>query len=498
MKNLFAGYKWVIWVAVTLRLVAFIFSTNAGGDAFSRATIVESWLQNPQSGLNHGPVWLPFHFWAMAAVGSLVGDAILAGRLLSLAAGVVSVCLIWSLVRVVFSERAALFSLLVFAFYSLHIAYAGASSSEELYVGFALAGLLGFFQFRSTGSLGWLAFGGIALTLAAGIRYEAWILIGLTGLLLAVFPNSRPYFRGRHLASLATFTLTAGIWPVGTMLVQLQRSDNALAGPLANFSLAAGQLAGHSFVYELFLIPGVVLLTLTPIAVGGAAYTIWATRRSWLARELTMITVAFGLFQLLYVTIGGADALARYSLTIGTLMCAVSGHGLARLVSWMEGRIGRWSYRVLVALLFVNLLSIVLLAKTHHRFTDKVRSVSPFLEFPLRIEGLADFIRPKLVASDALVIDDYNMEASIIAASLGLPLLPVDRLFLANRENPTDLEAFLRSKRPRFVVYSHQGRLAPFLKLRSECPGETRSGGRAFRCVYGNDIYSVYAVTYPE
>src|SRR6267378_3714330 len=144
--------KWLLSIGCALRVAFFFFSQKNGGDAFARAALTASWLQHPSLNLDFGgPRWPPLHFWLMALVAQAVPDVLLAGRLLSLIAGLISLWLVWKLASRLYGDSAATLSLAIFAFYSLHIGYSTTSSSEETFVAFVLGGLVGVFSFRDSG-----------------------------------------------------------------------------------------------------------------------------------------------------------------------------------------------------------------------------------------------------------------------------------------------------------------------------------------------------------
>src|ERR1700730_5304064 len=82
----------VLAIACALRILCFFYSEGNGRDAFARAAVTAKWLNHPSLSLDFGgPTWPPLHFWLMALVAQVVPDVLLACRLLSLFAGLISV-----------------------------------------------------------------------------------------------------------------------------------------------------------------------------------------------------------------------------------------------------------------------------------------------------------------------------------------------------------------------------------------------------------------------
>src|SRR5690242_984647 len=176
-----------IGAGIALRLIAFVYSSNNGGDSFARIAVTADWLQHPSFRLDLStPDWPPIHFWLAAVTSILVGNVRLGCRLLSLVAGCISIWLVWRVTTQIYDEISATYSTIIFSLYSLALGYSATASSEATYICLLLAGLLGFFHYRKTGSLRSLALAGVALTIDAGIRYESWIFIALLVLLLGL------------------------------------------------------------------------------------------------------------------------------------------------------------------------------------------------------------------------------------------------------------------------------------------------------------------------
>src|SRR5207245_6005407 len=87
----------------------------------------------------------------------------------------------------------------------------------------------------------------------------------------------------------------------------------------------------HAGLYQVLLPPGVILLTLTPLAVLGGFYALLLAVRESKARELALIACGFMLMHFRSFATGGILAGARYTLTDGILLALLAGYGLWRL-----------------------------------------------------------------------------------------------------------------------------------------------------------------------
>jgi 4-amino-4-deoxy-L-arabinose transferase-like glycosyltransferase len=492
--------KWLLGIGCAIRIVFFFFSRNNGGDAFARAAITAKWLQHPSLSLDFGgPRWPPLHFWMMAAVAQIVPNVLLACRLLSLAAGIVSIWLLWRLATRLYGDWAATLSLAVFAFYSLHIAYGTTSSSEETFVAFVLGGLLGVFSFRATGKYGALVAGGLSLTAAAAIRFEAWIVIFALGLVFLAGERDRPILQPAYWKALLTFGITSGAWPIFWTIRTWLMTGHPFYGLADNRASIPAQLAvnpAHGPFYEMALSPAVIVLTLTPVAVAGTLYGFWRSVRERKNIDFTFVVAFFVLFQFTTIATQGTLALARYTLTLGTLCAVLAGYGLAELGQRLSAPRRAPALAVLTALLAANLAFIVVLSDYPSSAEDKFRSVSPLMQFPVHVEEIGKVLLPRMQPADRVLIDNYNNEPNMLGIAIGLPLLAKDRAFFASDQTGADPFPYLNSQHPRFAILSGQGLLGSNLNIPNSCARTWVIRGMEFRCIFANDFYTAYEIHY--
>jgi hypothetical protein len=495
--TLLPAESWLLGTGFVLRILFFFFSYGNGGDAFARAAITEKWLQHPSLSLDFGgPNWPPLHFWLMACVAHFVPDVLLACRLLSLMAGLFSLWLFWRLALLLYGKVAAILSLTVFVFYSLHIGYATASSSEETYLTFLLGGLLGAFSFHISRNNWHLLAGGLSLTAAAAIRFEAWVIILGLGLLFLLKRKGLWFPSGEYWTSLLVFGISSGAWPAFWAIRSRIHTGHFFNALSTNISLVPGQLAlspEHRLLYESVLSPGVILLTLTPVAVAGTLYGLWLSFRRAKSIDFAVLLVFFGLFQLAIVLMHGSLAMARYTLTLGTLCAVLAGYGLAELGQFLRFR-SDTVLAILITVVLTNLIVIVGLSLRTSHLGDEFRSISPLMQFSTHVEGVGIFLRPQTNSEDHFVIDNYNEETNLLSAVIGLPLLAGDRAFVPSNKSGVDPFPYMNSYHARFAILSARGTIGSQMVLPPACSASWRVRGVNFRCVYENEVYRVYEI----
>jgi hypothetical protein len=322
----------VVAVALAARLAALPFATSDGGDTPARIWGGLSWLSEPR--VFKSGVWGPLHLYLIGLSLSIVRDPVHTPVVMSVLFGVASAALLYLFVRLEFADlRVALLVGLTYAIYPMAIRNSVSVRSETPCVFFLLLSVLAVARARSEGG-SWrhAVAGGVTLTLASALRYEAWVLIPLLTLLL-----------WRRRALMLTFAACALIHPVIWMYGSwVERGD-----PFFGMSWAAQwelQSMGRSQIHRTRLLrlaatyPLVVLQAMSPliglICAGGAVLALVGRRRSavWLIPGLGVLG-----FWCLGVARGALVPKLNYTEIGGTLLFPFSA-----LVYERVG-VGRWT-----------------------------------------------------------------------------------------------------------------------------------------------------------
>ncbi len=251
--------------ALALRLAALPFSQVMDADATWRVWMGWRWAENPAWITHH--VWGPFHFYLNGIAILAGGDPYWAPILLHLLAGAALAPAVAWLTATWFGSR--------------HAAWAGwaaavaplafrASLMPLPEVPAALATVLAFgCVARARGGDGarWALAGGLALTLAAGLRFEIWALIPVAGLALRRRPGAMVLFLA--FASVFPAAWMASCWmATGDPLFSIHATSHysiEVAGlaPPKSLRMAVIWLAFFPFVGVLGLTPPLALAALS-------------------------------------------------------------------------------------------------------------------------------------------------------------------------------------------------------------------------------------------
>jgi len=491
----------LVLVGALLRVLSYHFSVNNGGDAGAHVALTAAWMQHPTLKFVFD-VYPPGHFWLIGLSTLMLHDVVTAGRLLSLALGIASLILVWKTSRLLYGMWGGLLSLGVFSFYSLHIGYSTTSSAEVSAVFFFLAGAYFFLRyFQSGDDKVWrLAISGTCLSVAESIRYEPWILFGGLFLILAIVlrlgPDPRPW--GDWLRSVLVFGATGGIWPVFMMAYSWRVFGDPMRLVTLNRLRVTTFMAANSIsqIHQLALIPSVLLFSLSPLALVGAVYGLAISFSSRLPGAFAALTVFFGLFQAYEIFTGGLLATARYTLILGTMLAIVSGYGLQRICEkFFPTRMGL-AHSAIYGFLFLNLVVVLAMSELPNRYAEKFASISPRLRYGERVRAVGEYLRSNMRPDDALVVDDYNVEADVIASAARLPVIPGKRAYLLSKRNAENVDDYIRTERPRFLVYAEGGTLQHSFQLRPGCKGTEEVNGVKFHCTFASQVYRVYELNY--
>jgi Dolichyl-phosphate-mannose-protein mannosyltransferase len=490
----------LIVAGALLRIVSYLYSDNSGGDAWARVALAARWLQHPTAKFVFD-TYPPGHFWLIGLMSLAVHDVAAAGRLLSLLLGIGSLFAVWKLARLLYGNSAALFSLGAFCFYSLHIGYSTTSSAEVSYLFFLLAGLLFFFAYAQPPSPGpWcLAVSGVLFSISESIRYEAWVVFGASFILLPLVDRRLLGVKqwGQHLRSLSTFGLTGGAWPAFMMAYSWRAFGDPMYLVHWNRLRVLESLKAIPLSRQLTVMPLALFISVSPIAIAAAIYGL-AKSLSWgLKGGFAFLTLFFGAVQAYQILTGGLLATPRYTITLGAMLTIVAGYGFEIICRKLTPERMGLVRGLVIALLCLNSIVILLGSEVPTRYADKFANLSPRLRYHPRIVAVADYLRRHMRPSDAIVIDDYNVESDIIAAAAGLPILAGDRAYLADRKNELTVRQYILAEHPHFLVYADQGTLRSSFALPPGCSGTERIDGVNFRCAFAGQIYRVYELSYP-
>jgi len=487
----------ILLLALAVRLLGLPFATADSWDHAARIWAAWRWIDDPFP-LTWG-VWGPLHYVLMGPVIRLFGPSP-APTLLHVAIGSLVPPLVYLFTRREFGRRAgALVAGVAAALAPVAILNSLSVRSETPFAVLILAAMLALSQARRARSVPWAAAAGLALTLAAGLRYEAWLLTPFLAVLL--WPRW---------PAVAVFVAAALVWPAIAMASNFAVYGDPLYGVtfasqhelhrMGTAAMSLPERLDRVGKFATALVSGLTPM-LALVAAAGTALCLWERRRSalWLIPPSCLAALLF-----LAVLRGSLVPKMNYTETLALFILPFTAAALDLPALRRRGSAATLAlctalFASMAFLLVVGTLRRMPAVRERSVIVDKVSAESPVPTFKGQTE-LADLlatVRPVLAESpergfvqdfigfvprgylalSTLVHPDriYSLPQDLGAADRAeqeprstLPLRARTMPLIGNE--PPALEDFLRRYREGVLVIGSASRAAAWLGL-SEADG---------------------------
>ena len=180
-RNLFL----LVAIGITIRLILIPFVQITDADATSRIFIAEKWLENPTI-LTEG-IWPPFHYYFNSIALLISGERIYGPMIFHILITCLTIIPLYHFTKREFSEKGAWFSILFFLFCPIIFRNSFQALSglpHAFFIAMAVNSIsksIRFTDFKQA------IYAGLFMTIAAGFRYEAWLLIAIFTLIFLLF-----------------------------------------------------------------------------------------------------------------------------------------------------------------------------------------------------------------------------------------------------------------------------------------------------------------------
>lgn len=415
------------WVLVLLlaaallpRLVLLPWSENLYGDSVVRTELAERWLREPHLITAYGDgafQFGPLHLYLVGAALAVVRDRALAGGLVSLVFGVLTVVPLFSLSRRLFGWRAGVWACLAFSAWGLHVQFSTTAASEALALFLVVSVFSLVAEALDENRLGPLFGAAVVLNLACATRYDAWLFIPLISLALVFWGEDRV----AALARAFTFGLVCLPFP----LLWMQGNELMHGDPF--FPIRAVEQYHRDWssqdlgrlgpvlprLRNLFFWPAMALITLSPVVAWlGAVGMRWAWKeRPELRWLVLMALVPAAYFTFRSAVLGNFVPLGRFTAAQLVLLLPflLSGYevALGSRPAGVRRAVAGVGAALAVALpLVVGLLTF----RADGRVPDALRPLSPVTTNPAPIMQAARFLEENAARTggSAVVDEDAN------------------------------------------------------------------------------------------
>lgn len=294
---------------------------------------------------------MPFHFHAVLDGLSWTVKNYMAARLLSAAAGIASIWVLFRIALRLFDRRAAVAaaSLLALAFLHVRDSHYGVTDVAMSFM--VLVAFLCAVRLSQSGTRKDLILAGIAAGLAAGTKYNG-ALVGLP-VVFAIFisPTARPFRRRILDAAVAgTLTVTTFLATSPYTLIDFDRFWADFRSDAAHLSGGHGVVLGRGWLYHATttLHYGVGI----PMLVAGIAGVLLLIYRD--VRKGVLVA----LFPVTYYTLlgSGLTVFSRHMIPVVPFLCLTGGYCAAEAAAWIAARVSRPNWRTALTALIVALI----------------------------------------------------------------------------------------------------------------------------------------------
>jgi hypothetical protein len=327
----------IVFMGMAIRLIGLLFASTTEGDAFARVQYAWLWLKTPE--LITNGIWLPLQTYYTALALWLTQEFYYTPILINIVLSAVTAVPLYWFTRREFGARWDWFVAIAFITYPIALRNSLMPLSDTPFA-FLVALALPFLSLARSreGKLWHGVMAGLCLTLAAALRYEAWLMVPLLGSVLWRRPKHLIYF-------VCTALLFPLFWLGGSALVQ--------GDPLFSFHFQAidtaktlaerGGMSPLKRIARGLFFPGILCFGMSVmifiLSLWGAGVTLWQRHRQsiWLISFLGLLA----LFS--YKSISGSMNLQpRYILVMGMLFLPFATVALDQIQPLNRQRIVAW------------------------------------------------------------------------------------------------------------------------------------------------------------
>lgn len=192
----------VIFGIIT-RLICIPFVQITDSDATSRVFIAEKWLENPQF-ITDG-IWLPLHYYLNAIAIAIFDNRLYGPMIIHILLTSLTILPLFQFVKREYSLKGAWFSILFYLLCPIIFRNSFQALSGLPHAFFVAMALNLISKSIRQQNVTQSVFAGLFMTIAAGFRYESWLLIAIFTLIYLLF---------KHVKLAISFWLTSMIFPV--------------------------------------------------------------------------------------------------------------------------------------------------------------------------------------------------------------------------------------------------------------------------------------------
>lgn len=202
INNTHSKIYWLVITTLLIKLTLLPFSQTINADAVSRIYASINWMENPTWLTSN--IWAPFHFYIHGFGLMLWNNPVYTPKILTILFSVSTLIPFYFITKREFNEKGALIATVFLAISPILFHNSFLALSETPYLFFLTLTINCLSKGVRENSTLYILISGLAITIASGIRYEAWILIAIFSGMLFLLKRWKFIF---------LFNFTAALFP---------------------------------------------------------------------------------------------------------------------------------------------------------------------------------------------------------------------------------------------------------------------------------------------
>ena len=227
----------LVLLVFILKLSLLPFAQTTDADAVSRVFLSLNWLEHPH--WIKTSVWAPFHFYITGFALYLWNDLVYSPKVVNLIFSSLTLIPFYFFTKREFNKNGAFIAAVFLAFSPVLFRNSFLALSETPYLFFLMLSLNYLSRGIRENSQGFIALAGVSITIAAGLRYEAWLLMIILGAVLLVYKKWR---------LVPVYSLTSLLFPISWIISNWMETGNPMHGIQGNYKWTLEMMGNNDYI----------------------------------------------------------------------------------------------------------------------------------------------------------------------------------------------------------------------------------------------------------
>lgn len=207
----------LVFTTLVIKLILLPYSQTINADAVSRIFASQKWMENPE--WTTSSIWAPFHFYIHGFALMVWNNTIYTPKIITIIFAVCTLIPFYYLTKREFNKSGAFIASILLAICPILFHNSFLALSETPYLFFLTFSLNTLSKGVREKSIPYLLISGLIMSIASGIRYEAWVMTAILSFVLLVSKNWKDIF---------FFNFTASLFPIYWLLSNYLETGNPL------------------------------------------------------------------------------------------------------------------------------------------------------------------------------------------------------------------------------------------------------------------------------